>query len=192
MTQSVNPKTPEIPAPSLRGESDAGIFVKMRPALRGAGESFPCRGRLRGQRPLKVLFFQRPCETSTQTTKNHLSATRRGTENSRRGVRGEWGQRPRPPRECKNQCTKVRVRVGEAGAHCETPSPPAPLPQAGEGRSQFGYSLPVLSPERERGKFKGTSKNHEPLKTLKAQRKAGKAEGISGFLAFDLLCVLSG
>jgi hypothetical protein len=35
------------------------------------------------------------------------------------------------------------------------------------------------------------TKNHEPLKTLKAQRKARKAEGISGFLAFDFLCVLS-
>ncbi|MDR0379560.1 MAG: hypothetical protein LBI62_06415 [Candidatus Accumulibacter sp.] len=33
------------------------------------------------------------------------------------------------------------------------------------------------------------TKNHEPLKTLKAQRKARKAEGISGFLAFDFLCV---
>jgi hypothetical protein len=42
----------------------------------------------------------------------------------------------------------------------------------------------------ERSSFleQGTSKNHEPLKT---QRKARKAEGVSGFLAFDFLCVLS-
>ncbi|MDR0379661.1 MAG: hypothetical protein LBI62_06955 [Candidatus Accumulibacter sp.] len=37
--------------------------------------------------------------------------------------------------------------------------------------------------------LQGTSKNHEPLKTLKAQRKARKAEGIYGFFAFDCLCV---
>jgi hypothetical protein len=46
-----------------------------------------------------------------------------------------------------------------------------------EGRSNFWYREPL--------------KNHEPLKTLKAQRKARKAEGISGFLAFDFLCALS-
>jgi hypothetical protein len=36
--------------------------------------------------------------------------------------------------------------------------------------------------------YRETSKSHEPLK---AQRKAGKAKGISGFLALDFLCVLS-
>jgi hypothetical protein len=54
----------------------------------GAGESFPCRGVSAGAAPLKVLilFFKRPCEDSTQTTKIHPCTVRRGIANPRRGM----------------------------------------------------------------------------------------------------------
>jgi hypothetical protein len=79
--QNPAPKLPKIPKIPM-------------PLLRGAGESFPCRGVSTGAAPLKVLFFKRPCEDTTRSEEDCSHADRRGSADPRRGVGGRGGSAP--------------------------------------------------------------------------------------------------
>jgi hypothetical protein len=94
-------------------------FLTSVSQIEGAGESFPCRGRLRGRRPLKVLilFFKRPCEDTKGNEEVSSSTACYGTTDPRRGVRGERGQRPRLLCKSDDRGTKARIRVGEADTY---------------------------------------------------------------------------
>jgi hypothetical protein len=70
------------------------VFAKRHPKLRGAGESFPCRGVSTGTAPLKVLILVlRPCEDTKEGTKN--SPPKRVAEP--KILAGAWGERGLAP-----------------------------------------------------------------------------------------------
>jgi hypothetical protein len=78
----------------LRGSVRAGLFKVFK--LRGAGESFPCWGSLRGQRPLKVLVFKgfTPLRGLTRERGRRPLCFRLGEDCAPQGCGGERGACP--------------------------------------------------------------------------------------------------